>query len=136
MAFFIAIFLCTTVSFILPLFSRSWIIAMSISIVLFCFFFSIYFPIKLKKSAFAFDKENLVIYSGIFYTNISHIRLSNIQFVTKSTSILDKLFNISCVYVWTAGGRECIFGLSNIEADKMILDIADRMNNDKNAPHR
>ena len=122
--FFIALFLCTVISFVFTVFSMVWFIGVFVVLALFCFFFSVYFPLKLKKAAFTFDKENLIIYSGVFFTNVSYIRLENVQFVTKSTDILGKLFNISSVYVWTAGGREAVFGLSGQEADRVMQKLA------------
>ena len=124
MAFFIALILSSIVSFIFPLYDRVWIGCVISILLLFSFFFSFYFPVKLSKAAFAFDRENLIIYSGVFCSKISYIRLDNVQFVTKTTNIIDRFFQISSAHVWTAGGREVVFGLSSREADEFVDRIA------------
>lgn len=122
--FVIILCVCAITSLALKLFSNMWNILMFTFLMIFILLFSFYFPIKYKRFSYAITKTHVVLFSGVIYQKVTYLELDNIQFVRLSRSIVNRMFKLSSVKIYTAGGIDVIFGLDIDEAEKICALLA------------
>lgn len=91
------------------LFTASWALA-------FLYFYIFYYAIKYRKLSYSLNERCLLIHCGVIYTRVKAIPFTSIQYVSVASTPLQRLFGITSLFVFSAGGSAYIPGLPPLEA--------------------
>lgn len=92
----------------------------------FCYFYIFYYPIKLKKLSFGGNDRCLLIHCGVIYTRVKAIPYESIQYLSVTSSPLERLFGICSLVLYMAGASAYLPGLTPEEAETIRADLARR----------
>lgn len=88
----------------------------------FLYLYIFYYPIKYKKLSYSLAEFCLLVHCGVIYTRVKAMPFTSIQYVSISATPLQRLFDISTVFVYSAGSSVHISGLT--PGDAKALELA------------
>ena len=92
-------------SFFFRMFSFWWLVLTAVWLILFLFFYTVYFPLRLKKLSLTIDNDTVTLKSGVFYNIIRVVKKDKIQFVKEIKTPLLYIFKVKSFVVCSAGGK-------------------------------
>ena len=92
-------------SFFFEMLSFWWLVLTGAWLILFLFFYTVYFPVRLKKLALTIDENTITLKSGVFYNIIRVIKKDKIQFIKEIKTPLSYIFKVKAFVVYSAGGK-------------------------------
>lgn len=90
-------------------FTGAWALA-------FLYGYIFYYPIKYRKLSYSFNKRCFLIHCGVIYTRVKAIPLTSIQYVSVTSTPLQRLFGICSLFVFCAGSTAYVPGLLRADA--------------------
>lgn len=120
--------LCTLLpSFLSALFFGSrgpiWWSCTVIWVAAFCYFYIGYYPIKLRKLFFSGNDLCLLIHCGVIYTRVKAIPYGSIQYISVTSTPLERLFGICSLALYMAGASVKMPGLTPEQADTLRREL-------------
>lgn len=94
------------------LFTAAWMCA-------FLYFYIFYYPIKYRKLAYGVNAHCLLVYCGVIYTRVKAVPFTSIQYTSVFSTPLERLFGVTSLFVYAAGGRVYIPGLAPQDAREL-----------------
>lgn len=85
----------------------------------FCYFYIVYYPIKLKKLFLSGNNRCLLIHCGVIYTRVKAIPYTGIQYVAVTSSPLERFFGICSLVFRMAGASAYMPGLTPGQAEEI-----------------
>lgn len=107
----------------LPRINLVWWLFTAVWSLAFLFFYIFYYPIKYKKLAYSLAEFCLLVHCGVIYTRVKAMPFTSIQYVTVSSTPLQRLFDISTVFVYSAGSSVHISGVTPAAALELQLAL-------------
>nr|WP_087302394.1 PH domain-containing protein [Anaerotruncus colihominis] len=85
----------------------------------FLYFYIFYYPIKYRKLAYGTNAHCLLVYCGVIYTRVKAVPFTSIQYTSVFSTPLERLFGVTSLFVYAAGGRVYIPGLAPQDAREL-----------------
>lgn len=91
----------------------------------FLILYLVYLPLCYRAVSFSVTADHVLLYKGVLYTRSLTVPLAGIQFVSLSSSPLEKLFGLRSVVVVVPGGRLVLPGLRTQDAERLSAALGD-----------